>query len=153
MIVEEAGPAQAVMRAWGGFGNFFANQSMPKFKEIIQEIDESIHSMHGNLNSYRALSLPTVETEGNPIYFINMDNSVISKGSDIGVTNVDQHHPISNANNSLIKEFLFCVGSTVTMDKGFGRKEGPSQLTSPEKALEQDRSNCGAHLSYQGELA
>lgn len=61
-------------------GITFANQSLPKFEELIQETDKSFNENHGFLNSKSNSYPPTVTKEGNLVPFENTDNGAISKG-------------------------------------------------------------------------
>lgn len=127
MGFEESGPEAAVV-----FGNTFANQSLPKFEELIQEIDKSINVNHRNLNSKKESYLPTMTKERNLVPFENSDNGVNSKGSDMVMLDVDLHYPVpySNSHNPTIKEIKFNMGCKVGNVEaiGTGRKKGKPKL-------------------------
>lgn len=132
MEFEKSGPDVAVTTTRVVSGNTFANQSLPEFEELIQEIDKSINGNHKNLNSKTESYLPTMTKERNLVPFENWNNGENSKESDMVVLDVDSHYPVpySNSHNLTIKEIKFSMGCRVGNVEaiGTGGKKGKPTL-------------------------
>lgn len=113
-------------------GITFANQSLPKFEELVQETDKSFNENHEFLNSKSNSYPPTVTKEGNLVPFENTDNGAISKGLDMVVLDADLHYPVlsSNSHDPTTKEIKFSMGCNAGNVEaiGNGRKKGKSKL-------------------------